>query len=111
MLISTLALGAMLQSATVAVDNSRGAFTKCLRTHMTKSLKDKMSPSEYDEAIKGICAGERDAFRKAVIALNRATGDSAADAAENADMQIEDYQANFSEKFKDNSEAGTLPED
>lgn len=111
MLISTLVLAAMIQSPTATVDNSRAAFTKCLRTHMTKSLKDKMSPAEYDMTIKGICSGERDAFRTAVIALNRATGDSAADATENADMQIEDYQANFSEKFKDNSEAGSIPED
>ena len=110
MLISTLVLAAMVQSP-AAVDTSRAAFTKCLRTHMSKSLKDKMTPAEYDMTIKGVCTSERDAFRKAVTALNRATGDSAADAAENADMQIEDYQANFSEKFKDYTESNAIPED
>lgn len=110
MLISTLVLAAMIQSPTAAVDTGRAAFTKCLRTHMTKSLDAKMSPAEYDMAVKTICSDEREAFRKAVVTLNRSGGDSAADATDNAEMQIEDYHANFSEKFKDYSESNTRPE-
>lgn len=109
MLIATLALAMMVQSPTAKVDTSRVAFTKCLNAHLVKSLDDKVSPSEFEMGLKSVCATERAAFRDAVVALNRSSGDSQADAAENADMQVEDYHANFNEKFKDYSESGTKP--
>ena len=39
----------------------------------------------------------------------RFAGDSEKNAAEDADMQIEDYHANFTDKFKDYSSTNTLP--
>src|SRR3546814_11507228 len=50
---------------------------------------------------------ERSAFRAAVIAFDQSSGDSAAEAAENDDMQIQDYHDNFLEKFQDSSEHTT----
>ena len=52
---------------------------------------------------------DREAFRAAVTAANASSGYSAADAADNAEMQIEDYHASFTDKFKDYSSTGTLP--
>jgi hypothetical protein len=109
MFITTLVLAAMIQSPSATVDTTRVAFTKCLNTHMKKSLNDKKSPTEFEMSLKAVCTAERDAFRNAVIALNRSGGDSAADAADNADMQVEDYHANFTDKYKDYSESGTQP--
>ena len=111
MLITTLALAMMVQSPTAKVDTTRVAFTKCLRDNMKKSLEAKMPPAEFDMTIKTICASERDAFRKAVIAFDRSGGDSEASATENADMQVDDYHANFIDKYKDFSETNTLPGD
>jgi hypothetical protein len=109
MFITTLVFAAMIQSPTATVDTTRVAFTKCLNTHMKKSLGDKKSPTEFEMGLKSICTAERDAFRAAVVASNRAGGDSQADAADNADMQVEDYHANFTAKYTDYSESGTMP--
>lgn len=109
MLVLSLALAAMAPAPTGNVDTTRAAFTKCLREHLKKSLEAKMGDAEYEMAVKSTCETERAAFRTAVIAANRAGGDSAADAQDNADMQIDDYHANFTDKFKDYSSTNTMP--
>jgi len=109
MLILTLLLAAAAPSPTAAVDTTRVAFTKCVRDHMKKSLEDKMEEAEYVMALKAACTTERDAFRAAVIALDRSGGDSEKVANEDADMQVEDYHANFTDKFKDYKENNSLP--
>lgn len=107
MLITSLIFAAMIQSP--AVDTTRAAFTKCLRDDMKKALEAKVEEVEYEMALKANCSTERDAFRKAVIALGRSGGDSEKVAAEDADMQIEDYHANFTDKFKDYKSNNTMP--
>ncbi len=109
MLITSLVFAAMIQSPTV--DTTRAAFTKCLREDMKKALEAKVEEVEYEMALKANCSTERDAFRKAVIALGRSGGDSEKVAAEDADMQIEDYHANFTDKFKDYKANNSLPGD
>lgn len=111
MLITTLLLATMAPLPSAMVDTSRVAFTTCLRQHMKKSLEAKMPEAEYDMALKSACDSERTAFHKAVVALNTASGDSPGDAAENADMQVDDYHASFADKFADYSTSGTLPAD
>ena len=109
MLITTLLLAAMAPAPTAAGDTTRAAFTKCLRDDMKKSLEAKVEEVEYEMALKANCSTERDAFRKAVIALGRSGGDSEKVASEDADMQIEDYLANFTDKFKDYKANNALP--
>lgn len=109
MLITALLLATMAPAPAAQVDTTRAAFTKCLRDHMKKSLESKMGGAEYEMALKSTCSDQREAFRAAVIAFDRAGGDSAKNAAENADMQIEDYHANFTDKFNDYSATNTLP--
>lgn len=111
MLITTLLLAVMAQSPSATVDTTRGAFTKCLRDDMKKALEAKMAEAEYELAVKANCSTERDAFRKAVIALGRSGGDSEKVASEDADMQIDDYHANFTDKFKDYKANNSLPGD
>lgn len=109
MLVTTLVFAAMIQSP--AVETSRAAFTKCLRNDMKKALEAKVEEVEYQMALKANCSAERDAFRKALIALGRSGGDSEKVAAEDADMQIEDYHASFTDKFKDYKSNNTMPGD
>jgi len=111
MLITTLLLAFMAPSPSAAVDTTRAAFTKCLRDDMKKALEAKMEEAEYLLTLKSNCGAERDAFRKAVIALGRSGGDSEKLAAEDADMQVEDYHANFTDKFKDYKANNSLPGD
>ncbi|OHD03578.1 MAG: hypothetical protein A2885_08520 [Sphingopyxis sp. RIFCSPHIGHO2_01_FULL_65_24] len=109
MLIASILLAAMAPAPAGNVDSTRAAFTKCLRDHLKKELEGKVSEAEFELSIKSTCETERAAFKVAVTAQNRAGGDSAADAAENADMQVDDYHANFTDKFKDYSSSGSLP--
>jgi len=109
MLIASLLLAVAAPSPMAAAADTREAFAKCLRTDLKKSLEAKKTAADYEAAIKTVCQTEREAFRKAVITLDKSGGDSDADAAEDADMQVEDYHANFVEKFVDYSESGTLP--
>lgn len=111
MLMSSVLLVALLQSPLVQVDNSRAAFTKCLRQEVKKSLDAKTAPDEFAAAIKSKCEPTRNAFRAALIAADRAGGDSVAAATQNADEQIQDYYTNFADKFKDYSETNTMPAD
>ena len=111
MLIMTILLAAMAPAPTATVDTTRAAFTKCLRTDMKKALEAKMEEAEYEMTVKANCSTEREAFRKAVIALGRSGGDSEKVAAEDAEMQIDDYHANFTDKFKDYKSTNTLPGD
>ena len=111
MLITALLLATAAPAGAGSVDTTRAAFTKCLRDHMKKSLEAKMGEAEYELALKEACGTERDAFRNAVIALDRADGDTAAEAAEDADSQVEDYHSTFVDKFKDYTETKTMPAD
>lgn len=111
MLITSLLLAAMAPAPAAEVATTRAAFAKCLRVHLKKSLEGKMEEAEYGMSLKASCTDERTAFHKAVVTLNRASGDSAADAADNADMQVDDYHANFTDKFKDYKSTNTLPGD
>lgn len=109
MLITSLLLAAMAPAGTGTVETTRAAFTKCLRVHLLKSLEAKMGEAEYEVSLKAACDPEREAFRVAVTTANKSSGFSAADAAENAEMQIEDYHAGFTDKFADYSSSNTLP--
>ncbi|MDO9361827.1 MAG: hypothetical protein Q7T60_02795 [Sphingopyxis sp.] len=109
MLITTLLLAAMAPAPTGAVDTTRAAFTKCLRDDMKKALEAKKEEAEYELGLKANCSTQADAFRAAVIALGRSGGDSEKVASEDADMQIEDYHANFTDKFKDYKANNSLP--
>lgn len=111
MLMSSLVVALMLQSPLAQVDSSRAAFTKCLRQEVKKSLDAKTEPAEFAAAIKSKCEPTRATFHAALIAADRAGGDSTAVATENADAQVEDYYANFTDKFKDYSETNTQPAD
>ena len=76
---------------------------------MKKALEAKDEKAEYELTLKANCSAERDAFRAAIVAFDRAGGDSQKNAEENADFQIEDYHANFTDKFKDYKANNSLP--
>lgn len=108
-MVSTFLIALMLQSTLAQVDNTRAAFSKCLWTEISKSLDADVPSAEFAKALPSKCEASRAAFRNALIAADRANGDSAATAAENADEQVDDYHINFAEKYQDYSETNTRP--
>lgn len=111
MIAHAFLLAALVQSPTANVDTSRVAFTECLRREVRSSLEAKVTPADFTAALPSKCDTSRKTFRAAIIAADRASGDSEAVAAEDADAQIEDYHQSFADKFKDYSETNTLPAD
>lgn len=109
MLIASILMAAMAPAPAGNVDSTRAAFTKCLREHLKKQLEAKVGEGEFSLSVKSACETQQNAFKAAVTAANRAGGDSAADAADNAEMQVDDYHANFTDKFKDYSSTNTMP--
>jgi hypothetical protein len=105
-LMVSLALAA--QSAG-ALDKARADYLKCMRGFLYESVKAKMPDAEFGMAINSACADQQAVFHQAVFALDRADGIKAADAKENADMQVADYIDNFKAKFTDHIESGTVP--
>src|SRR3546814_14095112 len=72
-------------------------YTTLFRSHLSgadddpkKALEAKVEDVQDEMQVKSNCGTERDAFRKAVIALGRASGDSEAVATDDADLQIEE---------------------
>lgn len=108
-MISTMLIAFMLQSTLAQVDSTRAAFSKCLWTEVSKSLDANVTPTDFTQALPKVCEASRAAFRNALIAADRANGDSSAIATENADEQIEDYHLNFADKYKDYSETNSRP--
>src|SRR3546814_14025363 len=95
MLITTLLLAAMVQSSPAAtVATTRVSFTKCLRDDMKKALEAKVEHVQYEMQVKSNFGTARDPFRKAVIALAPASGDSYAVTTEHADLQPDDSPHN-----------------
>lgn len=92
-----------------ALDKARAEYLKCMRGFLYESVKAKMPEAEFNMALATTCSAEQAAFHQAVYALDRADGIKAADAKENADLQVADYHDNFKAKFADHIESGTVP--
>lgn len=111
MLTTAVLLVALLQAPTTAVDTSRTAFTECLRKELRTSLQAKVTPDDFAAGLASKCEKPREAFRAAVIAADRASGDKLDVATQDADAQVADYHQSFSEKYKDYSDTNSLPSD
>ena len=78
---------------------SREAFTGCLRTYVDRAANAHTSQADFTTAYPQQCATQEAAFRAAIVARERASRASQADAQESANLEIEDARTNFSERF------------
>jgi hypothetical protein len=111
-MIST-ALALMLVTAAQASDPTnvqRRSYNICLNQFMRSKLRDRLSPEEFDTAVEGACAEQEAALKNAIIQRNVGFGDSRAAAERDAGMEIDDYQGNAREMYREHKENNTLPE-
>lgn len=79
---------------------SREAFTGCLRAYVDTAMQHRASQSDFDTAYPQQCATQQTAFRTAIIARERASRSSQAQAEESAGLEIDDARANFHDRFE-----------
>jgi hypothetical protein len=96
--VLAVAMAAWMQPADTT-RASREAFTTCLRTYVDRVTGNRMSPSDFATAYPQQCTEQQTTFRNAVIARERASRMSQADAEESATLEIEEARLNFSERF------------
>lgn len=101
MISSVLVVGlALMWQPADTTRPSREAFTGCLRTYVDSAMQRRASQADFDAAFPQQCATQQAAFRTAVIARERASRSTAAQAEESANMEVEDARTNFHDRFE-----------
>ena len=108
----SLALASMLvlAQADAGLSQARRAYGDCLNRAVRSHLDSKTSPSTFDRTLASVCADKAAAYRSAIMASEKATGTSAAEAEELAGMDIEDLETNTKDLYRLHMEQGTRPE-
>jgi hypothetical protein len=97
--VLAVALAAWMQPADTT-RASREAFTGCLRTYVDGAMSRRTTASDFAAAYPQQCTSQQAAYRAAIIARERASRMSQADAEESANMEIDDARTNFAERFE-----------
>ena len=97
--VLAVALAAWMQPADTT-RASREAFTTCLRTWVDRVTQSRMPAAEFQTAYPQQCTAQQTAYRAAIIARERASRMSQADAEESANLEIEDSRTNFRERYE-----------
>ena len=99
----------MTAAAPDATPSARKAYSACLEKFMVKGLDEKMEPAAFDTAVAGACSAEAARLRQAAIDANVAAGRKRADAESMVAGDIEDYQLNTRELFREFKDTGARP--
>lgn len=100
MISSVLAIGmALWMQPADTTRAAREAFTGCLRAYIDRAANAHTSAADFATAYPQQCTTQQAAFSAAIIARERASRASQADALESANLEIEDARTNFSERF------------
>jgi hypothetical protein len=92
--------------ATDPVGAGRKAFGQCLSSQIQPSLEKKLSLGEFQSAIKKACADKEAAFRAAVVADDKSSKMSDADANSDADDQVAEYLDKITAEYEDYNKPG-----
>lgn len=97
--VLAVAMAAWMQPADTT-RASREAFTACLRTYVDGAMTSRTNAADFAAAYPQQCTAQQAAYRAAVIARERASRMSQADAEESAGTEIDDARTNFAERFE-----------
>ena len=96
-----LALSLALLLAGGNDDSARAHFTGCLKTAYEKAGDQKIAPDGYAAFARQACAAEVAGFRSSVISYDVKAGWTRKKAEPDADSQVGDYLADWSDRFRD----------
>ncbi|MEN3972092.1 hypothetical protein WJS89_05360 [Sphingomicrobium sp. XHP0235] len=91
MLMMAVAMSVSGQSAD-SVTAPRTRFDECLQQRVAAAKRAGETPDNFRKAVRTACAAEAAAFRTALIAYDRSTGQSQAEAESWADQDIADHR-------------------
>ena len=78
----------------------RQDFTDCLKKASLQAAAQQVAPDQYGAFAKQQCSGPGENFRAALIAFDVKNGIKRAQAASDAQMQVDDYVAMSAEKYE-----------
>ena len=78
----------------------RQDFTDCLKKASLQALAQQVAPDQYSAFAKQQCSGPGENFRSALIAFDVKNGVKRAQAASDAQLQVDDYLAMSVEKYE-----------
>jgi hypothetical protein len=98
-----LALSLALLLAGGSDDSARAQFTACLKTAYNKGNDQKIAADSFAMFAKQVCAAQIQEFRLSVIGYDVKAGWTRKKAEPDADSQVGDYLADWSDRFRDKS--------
>jgi hypothetical protein len=104
--VLAVAMAAWMQPADTT-RASREAFTACLRTYVTAAQQRRTNAADFAAAYPQQCTSQQAAYRAAIIARERASRMSQADAEESANMEVDDARTNLAGFFEPAEDTAT----
>lgn len=100
-MISLLVAGAVgLTALQAGIDVPRKNFSTCLSAASSDALAKKVAAADYGAFIAAACSAQADSLRNGLIAFDVKNGIKRAQAAADAQVQIDDYLAMSSENYE-----------
>jgi hypothetical protein len=82
----------------------RQDFTDCLKKASLQAAAQQVAPDQYPAFAKQQCSAPGDSFKSALIAFDTKNGVKRAQAASDAQLQLDDYVAMSQEKYQAKAE-------
>ena len=87
----------MLQSGTA---ETRSAYVSCLRDAAVSAKGAKIAPDGFKDYARTTCAAAEGGFKSKLVSFNVKNGMSKKAAADDAEIQLEDYVYSIDEKYR-----------
>lgn len=97
-LIAASAVSMLASQAAVAAPTI--AYKDCLKQTSIRAKKEKVGGDAYEAYVRNACSAQITALRDALIAFEVKNGTKRKDAAQDADMTVDDYLASSVDNYK-----------
>ena len=97
-MIAASAVSLLASQAAVAAPTI--AYKDCLKQASVKAKSEKVGADAYEAYVRNACSGQITALRDALIAFEVKNGTKRKDAADDADMTVDDYLASSVDNYK-----------
>lgn len=100
MIVLAIASTLAFASADTSASAQRSALSKCLKEAAAKAKSDDVPAEGFDAFARAQCSAPEADLRKAVMAIDLRNGISRKDAAENANLDVDDYYLSTAERYE-----------
>lgn len=97
-MITAVFVAVLMQSA--AINGQRDKYIACLKQGAESAKTQKLAPDAIEAHLRTSCAAVESTFKASLIAFDVKNSISRKQAASDAQLQVDDFVINFSEKYK-----------